>query len=252
MPFSPSVARARAFAEEILGIGAKVEHGAMMADQAISNAAQSLKELLLGKDEEEQDDFPDMEDAYTVNAQQMFERHVCDPLQVQRAVQSSVSGYLSELKALESRLLVDLRADLDDGGLTFDAADASHLGLMAAIEAVGGALPDVLATARTDIGVVAAREGFSWVAGNKLGDVLAQGTESFIGKLVVNGVAGMGLDKMLVSGIEQTGYDPETEVSLRVAKAVDAMRNQLVDGQPEAMRFSRACAGGMTATPTRP
>jgi hypothetical protein len=227
---------ARPFAEEILGLGAKVEHGAMVADQAIANAARSLKELLLGKDEEDQDDFPDMEDAYTVNAQQMFERHVCDPLQVQRAVQSSIAGYLGELKALESRVLVDLRADLDDSGLTFDAGDASQLGLRAAIEATAGALSDVLGTARTDLGVVAAREGVSWVAGNKLGDALAQGTELFIGKLVINGVAGMGLDKMLGSGIEQTGYDPETEVSLRAAKAVDAMRNQLVDGQPEAMR----------------
>jgi hypothetical protein len=46
----------------------------------------------------------------------------------------------------------------------------------------------------------------------------------------------MGLDKVLNEGIQRTGYDPETEVAVRVVKAVDAMRNRVVDGQPGAMR----------------
>jgi hypothetical protein len=176
------------------------------------------------------------DDPYTIEARHVFDRRVMKGTDFMAATDSAATGFIRDLQSLEARLLVDLRADLadvdlDEGRLAPVVAERS-----AGWSAVDAALADTLSVARTDLGVTIAEQSVSFVVGNKVGGVLAGGATNGLWKLVLNLTGNLAADEVLGSVKQQTGYNAEADVAKRVVRALDNLRNRLVEGDARAVK----------------
>lgn len=106
---------------------------------------------------------------------QKFEEHIFTPAQLQDVVKQVVKSYIAQMRSIESKMLVDLRADVSDFPTTYPLAqlddkrlqESYDQALSRAIEATGGALQGDIATklvsiiARKVVTRVAVRLGVS-------------------------------------------------------------------------------------------
>jgi hypothetical protein len=230
---------AEALADEMLGLGTKLEYSLTLADRGVRNAASAIKKLCQG-DNGELDIPPppgSVDEPYLETARQMFRKRIFDDDQLTRAAEAGIAGYLGSLKAIESRLLVDIKADVESVDRVMYTAPLGTFSILATTRpADDGACPDMLAIARGDLGVMAVQEAVGWYAGNKFSDSITSGMEPGFKKTLINGYAGYKFSGALNDVVRNAGYSPESKIAGRVRKAVDEIRNMLIEGDPEAIR----------------
>jgi len=159
-----------------------------------------------------------------------FHQHVLDDEQLQKAVDGAVAGVDAEVRELEARLLVDLRADMD---FTADFPGI-RVGLRADGQRYDAMFQAVDASAEDFVNMLLVRLPISWVAGDAIGGKLTGANDSFLKKQVINLAANRGVDKVLDIAAAQAGYDPEGALADKVTAALGRMRSLLIEGDPKA------------------
>ena len=215
---------ARPFAAAVLGTEGKLQ----AAGAAVEGAVKVLDELFGSKPARGPDSF-------TLYVGRSFRQHVLDTGELQKAIDDSVAAYRGELQRLEGKLLVDLRADLDDTGLDF----AGALPGVRANDAVGNQgnamIAEAVKDAAGDFSAMIVKFAVSTAIGNAVSDRLTRKEDSGLKKLGVNLAVGAAVDGAIDAGLAQAGYDPERDLSAKVTASLDRMRARLVDGDPRAV-----------------
>ncbi len=214
---------ARPFAQAVLGMQGKFASiGCLLGD-----AAGGLDQLLGGQPHPP---------AFSHYAREQFGVHVFTTRQLQKAIDRAVAGYAGDVRALEGRLLVDLRADLDDAGFDFTRA----LPVIRAGKAVAGEsnamISQAIDAAAKDFSATIVKFAVSTAIGNAVGDRLTSVGDSGIKQLGINFGAGVAVDKVLDEGIARAGYDPESALAAKVTAALDRMRVLLIEGNARTVR----------------
>ncbi len=223
---------ARPFAEAVLGTEGKLQ----ATGGLIEGAASALGELFGNKPATGPDSF-------TIYVRRSFRRHVLDAGQLEKAIDSAVAGYGGEIRRLEGRLLVDLRADLDDAG--FDVTRAlPEIRAGAAAAGQGDAMiSQAVEAAAADYSAMIVKFAVSTVISNEVADRLTKDGDSRLKKFGINIAAGVAVDKVLDEAVARAGYDPEGALAAKVTSSLDRMRVLLVDGWPQAAQhYSALCA----------
>jgi hypothetical protein len=209
---------ARSFAEAVLGFEGKLRAAGGIAEGMVG----AVGEFFGSKPSRGPDSF-------TLYVQRSFREHVLDARELQKAIDASVTGYAREVKRIEAKLLVGLRADLD-----FSAAWPE---IRAGREAAGQS-DAMIAQARdaavNDLVVEIGKQAVSCVIGNAITGQLTSDDDSTFKKGVVNLGAGLAVDKALDAGMARAGYNPEGALAAKIASSLDRMRDLVINGDPKA------------------
>ena len=185
--------------------------------------------------------------------QDAFDRHVITQDALKSAVASALAGYVSDLDGLENAMLVQLRADLEDGelgrgGVPFLANDEAfrkeYWRLTAALLpmlthdlefSVGR---EIAAFIAMDVGTQVTMQLGSQVA-SQLGidtTVLGSGALGGLTTLGVGLIVGYVVDQVIDWVLHQMGYDPEAEIASRVRNSMYEIEALLIDGDSGAKK----------------
>jgi hypothetical protein len=223
---------ARPFAVAVLGTEGKLQ----ATGAVVEGGASAIGELFGNKPATGPDSF-------TLYVRRCFRQLVLDTGQLQTAIDGAVAGYAGEVRRLEGRLLVDLRADLDDRAFDFSRAlPGTRAG--DAVAGPGDAMISQAVNAATqDFMAMIVKFTVSTVVGNAVSDRLTREDDSQLKKLGVNFAVGMAVDKALDEAIARAGYDPEGALAAKVTASLDRMRALLVEGDPRTVQnYSSLCA----------
>jgi hypothetical protein len=170
---------------------------------------------------------------------QKFEDHIFTPAQLEDAVKQVVKSYIAQMRSIESKMLVDLRADVSDFPATYPLAqlddkrlqESYDKALSRAIEATGGALQGDIATQLVSIIAgevltqVAVRLGVS--AG-----ILGAGAASGWATLGIGVIVGLIVDQ-IVSWVWDWWADPRGNLAAELDKKLDEVNGLIVDGSSD-------------------
>ncbi len=219
--------RARAFADEVLGLEGKWEF---------------LKSKLPWGDE----------DGHRKYLRDRFSEKVISSQELQELIQSVVAEYVTELQGIENDLLVKVRADLSDSALGGLEANTALRTEEAFRQEYAKALEQVASIVTRDLGVQVSREVVSWIASDIAtnitislasglaerlgitGGILSTGAASGVMSLGIGIAAGFLIDALLDQFLSAMGHDPAGEIAANVATALDRFRALLLDGEAEA------------------
>jgi hypothetical protein len=229
--FAERTQGARPFAEAVLGTEGKLE----ATGGVVETAASALGELFGNKPSSGPNSF-------TLYVGRSFRKHVLDTGQLQKAIDRAVAGYAGEVRRLEGRLLVDLRADLDDAGFDFTRA-LPEIRAGDAVAGQGNALiSEAVEAATVDFSAMVVKFAVSTAIGNAAADRLTREDDSRLKKLGINVAAGMAVDKAIDEAIARAGYDPEAALAAKVTASLYRMRTLLVEGDLQAAKnYSTLC-----------
>lgn len=173
-----------------------------------------------------------------------FARHVLAPDDLKAAIEGACAAYLSDQDAIESEMLVGLRADLADRPAerlpphlqSREAFAREYKALAARVASQTGA----------DLAVVGGREAVMLVvteittraavqaaqaAAAEMGvhtAVLSSGTASFVATVGVGFLISLVVDYVLDAVLKLAGYDPEAKVAAAVVDSLDRMEAALL------------------------
>ena len=223
---------ARPFATAVLGTEGKLQATGALAEKA----AGALGELFGSKPSR-------VPDSFTLYVGRSFRQHVLDTEQLQKAIDGAVASYEAEVRRLEAKLLVDLRADLDDASL--DIAGALHeIRAGNAVAGHGNAMiSKAIEAAVGDYSATIVKFAVSMVISNAVSDRLTRDGDSTLEKLGINFAVGVGVDKALDEALARGGYDPEGDLAARITSSLDQMRFRLIEGDPQAVKAYLALRG---------
>ncbi|AMV40256.1 hypothetical protein [Planctomyces sp. SH-PL62] len=168
-----------------------------------------------------------------------LEVKVIDINRLRKAVDGAMAEYAAKLQAEENRLIVALRADLPDEALAGKLALPVLPAFATACPSMDQAVEAIASSARTDVGVLIAREAASWFLGNKAGELLNRRDDHFIKKTAINLMAGKTVDDTLKGAIDISGYDPEARIVGHVHTALDQLRLLTLEGDAEERQLYR-------------
>jgi hypothetical protein len=178
----------------------------------------------------------------------LFAEHVLKSDDLKAALEAAVQGYLKDLDAIENELLVQLRADLDDGEmgrtgkpaflatqeafakeyrrLAEEVRKALEVNLKMAVgkEVVSFVAMDVATQIVLRIGQVAAAELGVETA------ILGSGAASGLVTIGIGLVVGLIVDQVVAWLLKQAGYDPEAAIADKVRAGLGQLESHLVDG----------------------
>jgi hypothetical protein len=168
-----------------------------------------------------------------------FEEHVFKADQLEEAVKQVVRSYLAHIRSIESRMLVDLRADVSDFPNTYPLAQLDNkqlqenydLVLSRAIAATGG---DLRADIATQLVSIIAGEVLTQVA-VRLGvsaGILGTGAASAWVTFGIGVVVGLIVDQ-IVSWVWDWWADPRGNLAVELDKKLDEMNRLIVDGSAD-------------------
>lgn len=221
---------ARPFAESVLSLEGKARASSALAETVLGG----LNEALGGKPVTGPDSF-------TIYVRQRFRQQVLDPAKVKQAVEDAVSGYLGDAAEIEARLLVSLKADIDDSALDLRGSLPDLRAEAAAGEQYDAVVGETLDAAAMDLVVSLGMYVVSNYISDKVTDRLApDGTRRDV-KSVGNFILGMFVvDPILGKVAEGAGYDPEGDVTAKTMAGLDRIRALVVGGDPDAVKLYTA------------
>lgn len=178
--------------------------------------------------------------AYLHYLDAVFAREVIDADDLEAAVTDAVATCLDDLAAIENRLFVSLRADLDNTAADPGEAITSADRLGRPLNGLVGALRPVVAE---DLGVGAAREVSSFVAGEiavavlaaagaRLGvsaGVLTAGGGSAWSTFGLSIVAAIGIDQAIGWALADV-WDPRPEICRATGEVLDRLGDTIIEG----------------------
>jgi hypothetical protein len=204
---------AAAFAEELLGIEGKLR----VAGGVIENGLNAIGELLGAS--------PAGTDSFTRHVESRFRELVISPAQVRQATREAFSGYAGDVRQIEGRLLVDLRADLGDDALAFASPDAAPLS--ADDESI---VQQVASDAANDLGATLVKFIISAIVSDAVTDKVTDKDDSFLKRQGTNFAIGMAMDKALDEAALAAGYDPQKQIEAKVKAALARLAAGIVEG----------------------
>jgi len=113
-----------------------------------------------------------------------FHRRLFTDEMLQRAVELSVTAYLAQVQTIENRLLVDIRADLEDVLITAVAGRDARTPFQQRFETL---VADTAARVDQSLGLDVTRETASWVAGDVAAGIATRVLGSVAARLGVSG-----------------------------------------------------------------
>ncbi len=164
-----------------------------------------------------------------------FGNHVFTPDQLRGEIDAVAFGWLAEAKALEGRLLVDIRADLEDGAFNFVSTAPGAGGELKVADQNDALITAAIDQATEYLVVAVTKFAISWVLGDKLGDQIMPPDQGGLTKFGVDLAAGFAVDKALDAAIAQAGYDPEKKLAVKLTASIHKMRNLIVEGDASAL-----------------
>jgi hypothetical protein len=180
--------------------------------------------------------------------EECFERNIFSADELKSLIESSVSGYISEVQGRENQLLVAIRADLEASELAtpkYLPALGNEAQFRREYEAM---LERVLPLLSKDMGITVTREIVSFVGSEIAATLLLEIGASLATELGISGgilgagassgavtfgvglVAGILVDMALDWIIRQAGYDPEGEIAVKVVASLDQLERTILDG----------------------
>ncbi|CAN5478156.1 hypothetical protein BH10PLA2_BH10PLA2_20470 [soil metagenome] len=177
-----------------------------------------------------------------------FKENVLVGSTLQTALENAVKGYLSDLDAIENRLVVQLRADLDDKDLGGDEKPAFIQGDEAFKREYERIAGEVSQTMMKDAQVEVGRQAVSLVGFDiamhvveRIGQtvaaelgveaaILGAGASSGVVTLGVGLVVGIVVDQLVSWVLKQNGYDPEKVIADKVREALRNLKDLLLNG----------------------
>jgi hypothetical protein len=184
--------------------------------------------------------------------EECFQRNLFRSDELKTVIESAVARYVSELQGRENQLLVDIRADLQDGEMKAPErlpALNSETEFRRQYDAM---LEKVLPIVSRDIGMTVTREVVSFV-GSEIaaqivmehgvslaarlgvsGGILGVGASSGIATFGVGLIAGLLVDMALDWVIRQAGYDPEGEIAAKVEQSLNQLESLILEGEKAA------------------
>lgn len=175
-----------------------------------------------------------------------FEEHVFKAGHLEELIQQVVRDYIRSVRNIESKMLVDLRADISDLPTANPLAQLDDKRLQ---ECYDQALSKAIAKADGELCADASRELGSFLAGMVLRKVAARlGISSgILGAGAASGLATFGVGfavslfiDQIVSWVWDWWADPQGQLAAEVAKKLDEMNRMIVDGSDDAPGL-RAC-----------
>lgn len=230
--FDVAKRKTNGFAQEVVGIEGKLRFVGNGLQQA-AGAVQDGVNQLLGNPAATMpapDDFAEF-------VRGAFERGVLDSDQLKRDITSEATGYSSRLKEIESRLLIDVKADLDDKQLEFGRLP--ELNLSAPIlDNVSAVVAQAEQAATADFLVLLGKEAVSDVGGKLLaGAAMTLASSAGMGnqggdlQQMLVGIAGaLVADHLVDRAVDAAGYNPVAIIATRVDSRLDQTRDRIVDG----------------------
>ncbi len=215
---------ARPFAEAVLSLEGKARATAGIGEELVGGLGQ-----LLGQKR------PSGPNSFVVYVRDRFRTKVLDPAELKTVVDEAVAGYVGDATEIEGRLLVDLKADIDDRALDLRLQLPALRVETAAGASCDAVIGETLDAAAKDLGVALGM----FVASNYIGDKVAQRVTpkdaSKARKALVNILVGIGVDQAMDRAARQAGYDPEKELTARTSAGIDRIRSLVVEGDPQAV-----------------
>lgn len=168
-----------------------------------------------------------------------FEHHIFAPAAVEQAVQQVVSGYLRELRSIEGKMLVRVRADLSDfpSEYPIGTLDEQRLG-----KAYQQAITTAISAAKSDAAAGASLEVVSIIVGEVLtqaavelgvsAGILGAGAALSWETFGIGLVVGIIVD-VAVSWVWDWYADPKGELTARINSRLDDIQRLIMEGSPQ-------------------
>ena len=170
---------------------------------------------------------------------EQFEEHVFKPAQLEEAVKQVVKSFLTNMRSIESKMLVDLRADVSDFPTTYPLAELDDKRLQ---ESYDQALSHAIAATGSDLRGDIATQLVSIIAGEVLTQVavrlgvsagiLGTGAASGWATLGIGVVVGLIVDQ-IVAWVWDWWADPKGSLAADLDKKLDEMNRLIVDGSTD-------------------
>jgi hypothetical protein len=184
-------------------------------------------------------DFLSDGDEHAEFLEDQFSEHIFSDEQLEEAIESSVSAYLTHLDDVDGQLLIRLQLDLSDVPKEQFAPSIDHDAIR---ELLDSALSQAKTAAESEFGPAVGREVASLVAGELLtvvagelatsSGILSAGAASGTVTLGVGLVVGVIAD-YAVTWMYEKAYDPRGELAKRVNQQLDQLEQLIIVGSSE-------------------
>jgi hypothetical protein len=206
------------FAGEVLGMDGKIQAAGNLAAEVVNGVAG-----LLGQDR--------LVDQHQLarHIKDCFTRHVLDEPRLHKALAAAAASYVAGMADIESRLLVEIQADLPDGALPPGELppmrnEAGQAGI------IDLSLEEMFNTAAGDLFIGAGKFATSWIGGDMLsGGVLGSNVNPLVrigGDVAAGGI----VDQALDAATDAVGYKPGDVIAREAVKILDGIAFQVVEG----------------------
>jgi hypothetical protein len=181
---------------------------------------------------------------------QAFERHLFTNDELQKLLQATVAGFLSEFEGQESALLVAIRADLSEQEFPAIRSLSAFQSEEAFSRAYRSTLAEVVPIVTRDMQILVGREFGVWVASEvatavtiRVGTAVAARLGISGGIIASSGIATLGtglavgliVDEAVGVLLRQAGYDPAAEIAFQTSGVLQQIETLLIDGDPAAV-----------------
>ena len=189
-----------------------------------------------------------------------FARHLFTAADLRLLLESVVSGYLAEVQTLENELLIDIRADIDDGKDAAGPLAALLLSDVSFRRGYGETARSIMPALLLDFPVMAGREAGSLIAGDVAAQVVIRIISSVSAEMGISGgilasgslssaaTLGIGIgisfliDALVDRLLKACGYDAEGTIASEVRSQLDQISSRIVEGSPGAVGIYRELA----------
>ena len=216
------------FVEDILGLWGKWQFTVGMGGQLVNGTAWLMDGVFgtkLGQ--------PAGPDSFRAFAEEQFVKAVADPDVLKKEIENAATSYVTKLRAIENRLLVDIGADLPDAELRMPRIPVPKLAdtLLAQVDA---AVSDIIADAAADFGMTVVKEAVCQVGSGIVtgmvfsNQLVAQhlGTSDPFSLAVMGtgAIAGLGVSWAVDRAVEAMGADPKSKLAAKLVERLKRVR----------------------------
>ncbi|MFO0906868.1 MAG: hypothetical protein U0835_00610 [Isosphaeraceae bacterium] len=169
---------------------------------------------------------PKRPDAFRGFVADAFRREVLSADEVEAAVRGAVRGWIADWKALDARLLVDLRADVDQKALPINEAGIGRLARSQAA-AVDALVTRSLDAACVDLVETLVRVSIDYAIGEAVANRISSPEDDFAKRLAIGAGVGAGVDTVLRN---IPGAGGEAALAAKVNEALDRLSRAIIEG----------------------
>lgn len=186
------------------------------------------------------------DDRHKIFISEKFKEHIFKPAQLEDAVKQEVKSYLAHMRNIESKMLVNMRADIADIPATYPLAKLDDKQLQEAYDQV---LSRTISATGSDLRNDIAKQLVSFIAGEVLvlvavrlgvsAGILGVGTTTGPATLGITVIVSL-IVEQIVSLVWDWWADPKSDLATELNRKIDEMNRVTVDGlRNRLLQFSR-------------